>query len=158
MLFTAEERQAMIDTMRQFPAQLEALVKDLSDEDLHTAYLDGEWTVAQNVHHVADAHMNAFIRVKLGLTEDHPAIKGYQQDDWAQTADARDLPVASSLALIKGLHERWCVLWESLSEAQWSRPVILPTAGERPVEHFLRTYSNHGNAHIDQITKTLAAK
>ena len=158
MLFSVEERRDMIDTMRQFPAQLEALVKDLSNEELHTVYLDGEWTVAQNVHHVADSHMNAFIRVKLGLTEDHPTIKVYDQDAWAQTADARNLPIESSMMLIKSLHERWCVLWESLKDVDWPRPVMHPEAGEITVEHFLRTYANHGAAHIDQIKRTLAAK
>jgi hypothetical protein len=157
MLFTAEERQAKIDIMRQFPAELEALVNHLSEQELHTAYLDGEWTVAQNVHHVADSHMNAFIRVKLGLTEDHPTIKVYDQDAWAQTADARDLPIESSLLLIKGLHERWCVLWTSLEDANWSRPVMHPEEGEITVEHFLRLYADHGAAHIDQVSRTLAA-
>lgn len=158
MLFTAEERHEMIETMRQFPAEFAALVQDLSDEDLHTAYLDGEWTVAQNVHHVADSHMNSFIRIKLGLTEDHPTIKTYHQDDWAATADARDNPIQSSLMLIQGLHQRWCILWESLADEQWSRPVNHPEVGEITIEHFLEIYAGHGTAHIDQITKTLAAK
>ncbi len=158
MLFSAEERQALIDSMRAYPAQLAELVRDLSDDDLHTAYVAGEWTVAQNVHHVADAHMNAFIRVKLGLTETNPNIKGYDQNLWAETPDSKDISIASSLAIIEGLHERWCVLWESLSDEQWERTVVLPTAGERPIENFLRVYANHGPAHIEQITKTLAAK
>jgi hypothetical protein len=158
MLFSAEERQSMIATIRQFPARFEVLVKDLSEDDLHTTYLQGEWTVAQNVHHVADSHMNAFIRVKLGLTEDHPTIKVYNQDAWAQTGEAGNLPIESSLMLLKGLHERWCALWESLRDEQWSRPVMHPEAGEITVEHFLRDYAAHGEAHINQISRTLAAK
>ena len=110
------------------------------------------------MHHLADSHMNAFIRVKLGLTEDHPTIRPYNQEDWARTAEARDIPIESSLALLKGLHQRWCVLWESLSDADWSRTVMHPEVGEITVEDFLRTYSDHGAAHIDQIERTLAAK
>ena len=158
MIFSAEERQVLIDSMRAYPAELVALVADLGDDDLHTVFIEGEWTVAQNVHHVADAHMNAFIRVKLGITEDNPNIKSYDQNLWAETPESRDIPIESSLAIIEGLHARWCVLWESLSDEQWERTVVLPTAGERPIEHFLRIYANHGPAHIEQINKTLAAK
>lgn len=158
MLYTQEEREQRIEIMRRFPEEFEALVSDLSAEDLHTHYLAHEWTVAQNVHHVADSHMNAFIRVKLGLTEMNPTIKVYDQDAWAVTADVGSVPISMSLAIIKGLHERWCALWESLDEEDWARPVNHPEAGQITVEHFLRTYSNHGAAHIDQIERTLAAK
>ncbi len=157
MRFTGAERTTMIGVIQRFPAELAALVQDLSDVDLHTHYLDDEWTVAQNVHHVADSHMNSFVRLKLALTEANPIIKPYDQDAWAVTADY-DLPVAVSLALLRGLHERWCVLWESLSDAQWARTLRHPELGAITVEDHLEVYRDHCHAHIDQIQRTLAAK
>ena len=159
-MLTAAERQAMIDTIRRFPAEFEALVTGLSDGDLNTHFLAHEWTVAQNVHHVADSHMNSFIRLKLALTEDQPTIRPYDQEKWADLPDSHDLPVESSLMLLKGLHERWCVLWESLDEAGWARtwrhPELEP--GVRSVEDLLQIYDNHCKAHLDQVRRTLAAK
>jgi hypothetical protein len=157
-MMTAAERRERIEKIRNFPAQLEALMQNLSEANLNTHFLEGEWTVAQNVHHVADSHMNAYIRLKLILTEDNPPLKGYNQDSWAVTADSHDLPVASSLALLKGLHARWCVLWESLGDADWSRSGTHSENVKMTPEDVLRTYSNHGDAHIDQINRTLAAK
>lgn len=158
-MLTAAERQQKIDTIRRFPAELEALVSHLSEADLYTPYLDGEWTVAQNVHHVADSHMNSVIRLKLALTEDQPTIKAYHQDDWAELPDAKNAPIESSLLLIKGLHARWCILWDSLDEAAWARTWHHPEAGKiLTVEDLLNTYDNHCKAHIDQIQRTLAAK
>lgn len=157
-MMTPEERSQRIEIMRRFPAELRALVSSLSQSDLHTAYLSGEWTVAQNVHHVADSHMNAFIRVKLALTEDYPTIKPYNQDAWAETADVQNVAIEHSLALLNALHVRWCALWDSLSDDQWLRPVRHPESGEVTVEGFLKSYSDHGLAHIDQIQRTLAAK
>ncbi len=151
-------RQEKIDRIRNLPAQLEALVKDLSEADLHTYYLENEWTVAQNVHHLADSHMNAFIRIKFLLTEDAPKVSGYNQDAWALTPDAHDLPVESSLALLKGLHARWVVLLENVDDSAWARTVIHSQNGPQTLDNFLNTYSNHGEAHLDQITRTLAAK
>jgi DinB superfamily len=158
-MLTPEERQQMIDTIRQFPAEFEALVAGLSDADLNTHFLADEWTVAQNVHHVPDSHMNAFIRLKLALTEDQPIIKPYDQDKWAELADY-DLPLESSQKLLRALHERWCALWESLDEADWARtwrhPELEPAV--QTVEDLLKIYDNHCKAHLDQVRRTLAAK
>lgn len=152
------ERQAKVDRIRRFPAELEALVSGLSSEDLHTHYLENEWTVAQNVHHLADSHMNSFIRIKLMLTEDNPTIKPYKQDSWALTPEAHGIPVESSLLLLKGLHERWALLFEQVDESAWSRTVTHPENGTMTLDNFLNTYSRHCDAHIDQIQRTLAAK
>jgi hypothetical protein len=152
------ERQAMIETIRAFPDNLESLVQDLSDEDLTTAYMDGEWTVAQNVHHLADSHMNSFIRLKLALTEESPTIRPYDQEAWARLPESKQPALDSSLAILRGLHERWCILWDSLDETQWARRWVHPESGERTLEDLLRIYHNHCHAHIDQITRTLAAK
>lgn len=151
-------RQEKIDQIRNLPAQLEALVKDLSEADLHTHYLENEWTVAQNVHHLADSHMNSFIRIKFLLTADSPTVYGYNQDAWALTPDAHGLPVESSLTLLKGLHERWVVLFEQVDESAWSRTVIHSENGPMNLDNFLNTYAKHGEAHLDQIKRTLAAK
>ena len=158
-MLTTAERQAMIDTIRRFPAEFEALVSGLSDTDLHTHFLADEWTVAQNVHHVPESHMNAFIRLKLALTEDQPTIRPYDQDKWAVLPDY-DLPFESSFSLLRGLHERWCVLWESLDEADWARTWVHPEM-EPPVqtvEGLLKMYADHCEAHIDQVQRTLAAR
>lgn len=156
-MLTPAECQARIDAIRRFPAELEALVAPLSQAQLYTVTIPGEWTVAQNVHHLADAHMNAFIRVKLLLTEDHPTVKPFDQDRWAETVDALQRPLDESLSILRGLHARWAALFEALSEADWARAGQHPESGTITMESLLRTYAGHGQAHIEQIQKTLAA-
>ncbi len=102
-----KERAQRIEIIRAYPERLRALVADLTEEQLTTPYLDGEWTVAQNVHHLPDSHMNSVIRLKLILTEDRPPLKGYDQDAWALLADVAATPIEASLTLLTGLHERW---------------------------------------------------
>ena len=156
-MLTAEERQRRIDIIRQFPARLTELVNGLSDEQLNTAYILGEWSVRQNVHHLPDSHMNSFIRLKLMLTEDNPTIKPYDQDLWALLPDVDGTPIRASLLILEGLHERWCSLFESLTDDQWARKGYHPEAGEITVEDLVVTYSDHCDAHWEQITRTLAA-
>jgi hypothetical protein len=155
--FTPPQRREMIDKIRALPAQLEEAVRGLTTEQLTTHFLANEWTVAQNVHHLADSHMNSFIRLKLILTEDRPTLKPYDQDRWAVLADSDNPSIETSLQLLRGLHARWVLLFESLGEGDWLRTGLHPEIGEVTVEDQLRIYSHHGEGHLDQIRRTLAA-
>jgi hypothetical protein len=156
-MFTPEERAAKIARIAALPEQLKALVCTLTPEQLTTRYLPGEWTVAQNVHHLADSHMNAYVRLKLMLTEENPTFKPYDQDAWADTPDADHAQVGESLQLLRGLHARWVRLLESLDDAQWQRTGWHPESRQTYTpETILRIYSGHGEGHLDQIRRTLA--
>lgn len=156
-MLTPEQRQEMITAIRNFPVQLEARIKDLDERQLKTRFIPGEWSVIQNVHHLADSHMNAYIRTKLLLLEDRPTLKPYNQDDWAETPDATDTPLETSLAILRGLHARWTDLFASLKDEDWGRCGVHPEYGEVSMEGILQTYARHGAGHIEQINKTLAA-
>lgn len=157
-MLTAQQRQTCIDQIRLLPQQLETLVGDLSAEQLTTAFLSGEWTVAQNVHHLADSHMNSYIRCKLIATEDDPPLKPYDQDQWATFADATSADIAVSLALLRSLHARWTTFWEQLGEAAWQRTGQHPENGTVSLDMQVQLYAAHGAGHLDQITRTLAAQ
>lgn len=157
-MLTATDRRDMIAKIQQLPALVEAAVKGLNDDQLNTPYRQGGWTVRQVVHHLADSHLNAFVRMKLILTEERPTLKPYDQDDWARLADAADAPVQSSLSIIRGLHDRWTVLLESVPGSSWSRSAFHPEIGEVTLEHMLAMYANHGKHHVGQITGLRTAK
>lgn len=157
-MLTPEQRSERIEKIRQFPAQLERAVAGLSAEQLTTPYLAGEWSVAQNVHHLADSHMNAFTRAKLILSEDHPLLKPYDQDAWAAMLDGMAPALDTSLMILRGLHRRWADLLENVRDADWQRVGIHPERGEVTLERILEIYSGHGEGHIDQIRRTLAAQ
>jgi hypothetical protein len=154
---TSEERQRLIMEFRNYPNKLEALVKDLSSEQLTTRYIANEWTVAQNVHHVADSHLHAYLRFKWILVEDNPKLSPYFQDDWAKTGESIGADLSYSFLILRGLHERWARLAESLTEADWSRSGEYPESGRLSLEDIFESYVAHGEKHIAQIQKTLAA-
>lgn len=149
-------QQSLINRLRDFPAQFEALVTPLSDAQL-AQRIPGEWSVRQIVHHVADSHVNAVMRFKRPLTEDRPDISVYDQDAIALLADY-DLPLAPSLAILHGLHTRFVALLEGLEDSQWARTGLHPEWGEVSVEEIAQRYADHGDNHIQQIQKTLAYK
>ncbi len=152
------ERHVLIEQVRQLPQQLADLVTPLSADQLTTPYLAGEWTIAQNVHHLADAHMNSYIRCKLIMTEDRPLLKPYDQDQWARLPDAADVDISVSLTLLRSLHARWDLFWEQLPDVAWERIGIHPEIGNVALEEQLQFYAAHGKGHLDQIERTLAAQ
>ncbi len=154
---TAAERQERIASLRDLPARVEALVKDLSEAQLDAPEREGEWSVRQVVHHLADAHMHGIIRMKLVATEDKPILKPYDQEAWARLADTASVPLEPSLAILKGVHTRWVVLLESLSEEAWSRSGVHLEGGLLTLDDLLSTFARHCQVHLDQIRKIRAA-
>jgi len=132
---------------------LRSAVAGLDDFQLDTAYRDGGWTVRQLVHHVADSHMNAYVRIRLALTEDWPTIKPYAESRWAELADAKTLPVEVSLALLEALHRRWVVLLKSLGEEDWQRGYMHPENGRQALGTVIALYSWHSRHHTAHVTE-----
>ena len=153
----AVNRQQMIRNIEALPARVEEAVRGLSDAQLDTPYREGGWTVRQVVHHLADSHMNALVRTKLILTEQRPTLKTYDQNAWSGLPDAK-LPVAPSLAILHGLHERWAALLKSLAETDWERTALHPEAGEMTPDKLISMYSRHGENHLSQIRSLREAK
>ena len=148
---TPGERTNAITTLAELPEQLRNAVDGLSFAQLGTPYREGGWTVRQVVHHVADSHMNALIRVKLSLTEDWPTIKPYDEAAWAKLHDMT-APVEWSLELVESLHARWVMLLQSLNETQWQRGYNHPEDGRVTVEHAAQVYAWHSRHHVAHIT------
>lgn len=155
---TAEERRTKIAQIRALPATLERAVKGLNDTQLDTPYRDGGWTVRQVVHHLADAHMNAFIRMKLILTEEKPTLKPYQQNAWATLPDTTNMPIGVSMEILRGLHDRWSMLLEKVPDHAWARSALHPERGELTLESQLNTYAGHGEKHVEHILSLRRAR
>jgi len=148
---TAEERAAFIDRLAAQPAALAAAYGALSAEQVEQPYRPGGWTVRQLVHHVADSHINMFIRVKLALSEDEPTIKPYDQDAWVAQADVMAVAPTVSIALLSAVHERAVALFRSLTPEQFVRGLMHPENGRMTIEQVLALYAWHGNHHIAHI-------
>jgi uncharacterized damage-inducible protein DinB len=149
---TVAKRQRWLRQMATMSETLGAAVEGLGGEQLGTPYREGGWTPRQVVHHLADAHMNGFVRFKLALTEDLPAIKTYEEDLWAETADGREAPVEVSLRLLAALHQRWMILLEALSAAQLGRAFSHPQRGVMTIDQAIQLYAWHGLHHTAHIT------
>jgi hypothetical protein len=146
------ERTAFIHDIAGAPAALREAVAGLDEAQLDTPYRPGGWTVRQVVHHVPDSHMNAYIRLKLALTEDRPTVKPYDEARWAELADVRRARLETSLTLLETVHERWVLVWKSLGPDDWNRTLLHPARGTTTIDELLASYAWHGRHHVAHVT------
>ena len=149
--FDENTRQKWLIDIAQLPNMLEAAILNLNEEQLHTPYREGGWTIHQVIHHVADSHINCFCRLKLALTEENPTIRAYEEGDWVQLADSK-LPINHSLTLLHTLHIRLYELFKSIEAAQWQRTYVHGATGtQHNLWYLLGQYAWHGRHHTAHI-------
>ena len=149
---TPGKRAEFIQIIKDLPKKIAEAIEGLSDEQLDTPYRPEGWTLRQTVHHVADSHINSICRFKLAMTEENPTIRPYFEDRWAELADSR-LPVEVSLQIIEGVHRRWAILLESMTDADFLKTLVHPDSGEWTIEQFLAMYVWHSRHHTAHITR-----
>lgn len=155
---TQTDVKEWIAAIQALPAELRQSIKGLDTAQLDTAYREGGWTVRQVVHHLADSHMNSYMRFRLALTEDTPHIKLYDEKGWAELADAKTAPLELSLGLLDSLHARWVLLLTSMSEDDWKRRFHHPKMGDVSLDSSLGLYAWHGKHHVAHIVALRAQR
>jgi uncharacterized damage-inducible protein DinB len=150
-----EVRARLVDGIAWAPARVRALVSGLPDDVLERRYRPGGWTIRQVVHHMADSHINAYVRMKLAATEDAPRIVAYQEAAWAELPEARLAPVALSVVLLEALHARWVAFLLALDESAFTRPFDHPKWGPVSIAEAVLWYEWHGRHHTAHIEQAL---
>ncbi len=156
---TPEMKQEWLSILAALPSWMDASIENLDEHQLHVPYRDGGWTIQQVVHHVADSHVNAYVRVKLMLTEDNPTVKPYDEAAWAELADVDAVPVNISVTMIHTIHRRLVALLDHISDTEWDRTYYHPEHKRLfPLWEVVALYawhSSHHTAHIMQLRERM---
>lgn len=152
--FIPGQQDAWIAAIGALPSWLDVCIENLDAHQLDTPYRPGGWTINQTIHHLADSHMNAFVRLKLALTEEKPVIRPYDEAQWAETPEIAAVPVNVSITLLHALHRRWTALLQQLEPEDWERAYFHPEQQkEVPLWHMTHMYAWHGRHHMEQIRR-----
>ncbi len=151
--YTMDQVRMAIEDIAHLPHKLTELVGRWGDERLDTPYRPDGWTVRQLVHHLADSHMNAYIRTKLALTEDNPTISPYEEGEWAKLPDS-GLSVSHSLVILSNLHVRWVAVLTTMTEEQFNRTYFHPGSQQKfTLGEMALMYQWHGEHHYQHAHK-----
>ena len=144
------ERKRLVAQYRDgYRAVVEAL-HGITAEQLEAKPDAGRWSVREIVHHLADSEMTAAVRLRLLLAEDRPAIRGYDQDEFARRL-YYDRPHEKSLEAFRYARESTAEILDRLTADQWLRDGTHSEAGAFGVEQWLETYATHAHRHAQQI-------
>lgn len=154
---TPAARAVAIATIARIPDLLHDAVRGLDQTQLDVPYREGGWSLRQVVHHIADSHVNAYVRHKLTITEKDPPIKAYDENQWAQLADANG-PIGNSLLLVQAIHDRWVTCLRSLPPEAFARTCVHSERGKMTLDDLVALYAWHGSHHIAHITGLRRAK
>ncbi len=147
-----------ITVLKMFPNKLKNLVGEWNDEQLDTQYRENGWTVRQLVNHIADSHMNSFIRFKLALTEQNPVVKPYNEAAWAELQDSFTIDIKPALQLLKGLHKRWVYELKALTNREFDESTFFHPEQNRSITlreslAYYAWHCDHHLAHIQNLKK-----
>jgi hypothetical protein len=157
--FSPAEIKDWMKTLAELPSRLKKEVEHLKDDQLDTPYRDGGWTIRQVVHHLADSHVNSYCRMKLTLTEDHPSIRPYMEDRWAELKEAKTAPVDVSLQILDAIHRRMIMMLDNITVEDLERNYFHPeTKQTNPLKVLIALYAWHSKHHLAHITELKKAK
>ena len=150
--YSIDETRKHIKSIARLPKELKKTLKKLRDGALDKPYRAGGWTARQVIHHLADSHMNAYVRFKLAATENAPIIKPYEETLWAETEDGKHGSAKTSIKLLSALHDRWVDFMMSLSDDDLERGYYHP-ASKRTVSlrEAIALYAWHAKHHLEHI-------
>lgn len=153
----AENRLHYVKSIGGLPEEFAAAALELKERNLlDHSYREGGWTARQVIHHVADSHVNAYVRHKRVLTEDHPTIAPYDETAWAELNDVQAVPIETSLDIIKNIHLRWATLLATCSDEQWERTAFHPGSGRTyRLDTLAAHYTWHGQHHLGHLRVVL---
>lgn len=152
--FSIPQKVEWLADIKFLPLQVENAILNLDEVQLHTPYREGGWTVHQLVHHIADSHINAYCRFRLGLTEDNPTIKPYDENKWVMLHDVEKLPVNISITILHAVHTRLYETLKYVQDDEWNNRTVFHPEHKKTMRlwYLLGMYAWHGRHHVAHIT------
>lgn len=150
---TKAEREELIAGYAAGADEVAAALALIAPEKWTDRPLEGRWSAAEIVHHLADSEMTSAIRLRRLLVEDEPVIQGYDQDRFAAVLRYNERPVEPALAAFRAAREVTVPLLRAMTEVDWQRAGTHTEQGRYTAEDWLRIYGAHAHQHAAQLRR-----
>jgi hypothetical protein len=154
-LLAAMAGQDPVDVLRESLEEVTRLVAGASAGQLERSPGPGEWSPSQVLNHLADSDMVSGARVRMIVTQDRPALVGYDQDAWTDRFGGLDADPTETVERWRALRRANVRMFESLSEAEWKRVGVHSERGEESARLVVQLMAGHDRVHLDQFRRGL---
>ncbi len=110
-----------------------------------------EWSIHEQIVHVADSEANSYIRARRFIAEPASTVMGYDQDRWAIALDYHRQDADAALALFQGLRRATYAVIRHLPASTWANTIVHSENGVMSMDDWLQVYADHPHAHIRQM-------
>ncbi|MBI1376525.1 MAG: hypothetical protein GC157_03450 [Frankiales bacterium] len=113
------------------------------------------WSVAEIVHHLADAELHDSVRLRELLAADRPAWPEWDETAYAESLGYDARPAADALTLVLALRNINIRLLASVPVERWRRTAVHPQRGETDVAGWVAHANDHLAAHVLQARRAV---
>src|SRR5205807_3936402 len=154
---TSEEREKMIARYKDGYEEVLQSLKDFTEQSLTAHPIEGKWSTAEILHHLADSETTSALRLRRLLVEDHPLIQAYDQEAYAARLDYNRRDVVPALDAFRSARATTAQLFDLMSDEDWQREGTHSESGAYTPEDWLRIYAAHAHNHAAQIARLRGA-
>jgi hypothetical protein len=151
-----ETREKLIARYKDGCRVVSEALAGATEAELNARSAPNKWSAREIVHHLADSEMMSAIRLRLLLSEDHPTIQNYDQEEFARKL-YYDRPIAASAEVFQVARRATAEILDRMTDADWSREGTHSAHGRYTVDHWLAVYGDHAFHHAEQIVRARAA-
>ncbi|MFL5651344.1 MAG: DinB family protein [Chloroflexota bacterium] len=117
----------------------------------------GEWSVLECVGHIVDSELVAGARERWIVSEDEPAILGYDQALWVDRLGHNEDDPELLIATFEALRAANLDLWARIPVVERARIGRHSERGPESYEMTFRLAAGHDRVHLDQARRALAS-
>src|ERR1043165_6630589 len=147
---TSEERQDLIAKYKAGYDEVTKALNNFAPTALTAHPIEGKWSAAEIVHHLADSETTSGLRLRRLLVEDHPLIQGYDQDAYATALIYNRRDIAPSLEAFRSARATTAQLFDFMSDGDWLREGTHSESGSYGAQDWLKIYAAHAHNHAAQ--------
>jgi len=142
-----------LDVLAELNGWLDRRFSGVPEAALRRPEAPGKWSAADVVQHLADSELVLGFRMRMILTEDRPALQGYDQDQFANKLRYNERDMAPALEAFRCARESTMQVLGLMTEEDWQRAGTHSESGRYTTEDWLQIYAAHAHNHAAQIRR-----
>jgi hypothetical protein len=150
---TSQERQKLIAQYKEGYNEVTSSLQGFPPDSLTAHPIEGKWSAAEIIHHLADSETTSGMRLRRLLVEDQPLIQAYDQDAYASRLNYNNREMAPALDAFRSARATAAQLFEFMSDEDWRREGTHSESGSYTAEQWLTIYAAHAHNHASQIRR-----